>query len=64
MAENPMKPYQRILLKLSGEYLGGTEGSGFDFSVIDTLTDQIIQAQAIGLEVAIVLGGGTHGSCP
>lgn len=53
-----MKPYQRILLKLSGEYLGGTEGSGFDFSVIDTLTDQIIQAQALGLEVAIVLGGG------
>lgn len=51
-------PYQRVLLKLSGEYLGGAAGSGFDFDVIDTLTDQIIEVQDLGLEVAIVLGGG------
>ena len=51
-------PYKRVLLKLSGEYLGGEAGSGFDFSVIDTLTDQIIQLYELGLEVAIVLGGG------
>lgn len=50
--------YQRILLKLSGEYLGGVAGHGFDFSVIDSLTQQIIQIQDLGLEVAIVLGGG------
>lgn len=52
------KKYQRVLLKLSGEYLGGLTGHGFDFGVIDTLTDQIIQIHDLGLEVAIVLGGG------
>ena len=50
--------YQRVLLKLSGEYLGGTVGHGFDFTVIDSLADQIIQIQDLGVEVAIVLGGG------
>jgi len=50
--------YQRVLLKLSGEYLGGSAGHGFDFSVIDTLSNQIIKIQDLGVEVAIVLGGG------
>jgi len=52
------KAYQRVLLKLSGEYLGGSSGHGFDFGVIDSLTEQIIQVQDLGLEVGIVLGGG------
>ncbi len=50
--------YQRVLLKLSGEYLGGVVGHGFDFTVIDSLSEQIIQIQDLGVEVAIVLGGG------
>jgi len=50
--------YKRILLKLSGEYLGGESGSGFDFDVINRLCDQIIRVQDLGLEVAVVLGGG------
>jgi len=47
-----------VLLKLSGEYLGGVVGHGFDFTVIDSLTEQINQIQDLGTEVAIVLGGG------
>jgi uridylate kinase len=50
--------YKRVLLKLSGEYLGGSVGHGFDFSVISALADQIIKIQDLGVEVAIVLGGG------
>ncbi len=38
--------------------MGGAGGNGFDFEVIDSLTDQIIQIHELGLEVAIVLGGG------
>lgn len=45
-------------MKLSGEYLGGPSGSGFDFKVIDSLCDQIIQVQDLGIEVGVVLGGG------
>jgi len=50
--------YQRILIKLSGEYLGGDKGMGFDFSVIKQLTDQIKDIHALGVEIALVLGGG------
>ncbi|MDT8447752.1 MAG: UMP kinase [bacterium] len=50
--------YRRVLLKLSGEYLGGPQGQGFDFSVIDTLATKICAVQDAGYEVAVVLGGG------
>lgn len=52
------KKYKRLLLKLSGEYLGGEKGEGFDFKVIEMLTNQIIQLHDAGYEIAIVLGGG------
>ena len=50
--------FQRILIKLSGEYLGGMQGFGFDFSVVTSLTNQISQIHDQGIEIAIVLGGG------
>lgn len=50
--------YKRVLLKLSGEYLGGPSGVGFDFDVINGLTDQIIAVHDLGIDVSIVLGGG------
>jgi len=49
---------KRILLKLSGEYLGGPKGQGFDFEVIERLALQLIEVRGRGFEVAIVLGGG------
>lgn len=50
--------YKRILLKLSGEYVGGKRGEGFDFDVIKSLTEQVCAVHDLGVDVAIVLGGG------
>ena len=50
--------YRRILIKLSGEYLGGVRGEGFDFEVISILTKQICEIHDLGIEMALVLGGG------
>lgn len=50
--------YKRVLLKLSGEYMGGEAGQGFDYPVINSLADQICQLHDQGVEVAVVVGGG------
>ncbi|MDP2174136.1 MAG: UMP kinase [Candidatus Cloacimonadaceae bacterium] len=47
-----------VMLKLSGEILGGAKGYGFDDEVIDFLTDEIISVKRLGYSIAIVLGGG------
>jgi len=50
--------YKRILLKLSGEaFLGGRE-SGIDFETTRELAKEIISVKKMGVEVAIVCGGG------
>jgi uridylate kinase len=48
----------RVLLKLSGEILGGEAGSGIDPAVLDYLADEIRQVRQGGAEIGIVLGGG------
>jgi len=53
-----MKSYRRILLKLSGESLGGEKGFGFDSISIDLIVDQILKIKNLGIEIAIVIGGG------
>src|SRR5690554_1351758 len=50
--------YRRILLKLSGEALMGDEDYGIDPKVINRLAAEIIEAQAAGAEIALVIGGG------
>ena len=50
--------YRRILLKLSGEALMGDEDYGIDPKVSGRLAQEIIEAQAAGAEVALVIGGG------
>ncbi len=50
--------YRRILLKLSGEALMGDEDYGIDPKVIQRLAHEIIEAQAAGAEIALVIGGG------
>lgn len=50
--------YKRVLLKLSGGGLSGETGFGFDEDAINHITDEIIKAQEIGVEIAIVVGGG------
>ncbi len=54
-----MKPvYKRILLKLSGEALSGSKGSGLDFDKVVEICEQIKVCVDAGVEVAIVVGGG------
>jgi len=50
--------YRRILLKLSGEVLTGEGGYGIDPVVIRQIAQEIKEVKNLGLEVAIVIGGG------
>ena len=50
--------YKRILLKLSGEALQGAQGYGVDPEVLRTLAEEVKDVNALGVEVAIVIGGG------
>ena len=50
--------FKRILLKLSGEALQGDQGYGVSPAVLDSIADEISQAHAMGVQVAIVIGGG------
>tara|TARA_B100000686_G_scaffold291158_1_gene319013 strand:+ start:264 stop:974 length:711 start_codon:yes stop_codon:yes gene_type:complete len=50
--------YKRILLKLSGETLGGEQGSGFDYDTIRSLAENVIAVHNLNVEVGIVIGGG------
>ena len=54
-----MEPkYKRILLKLSGEVLAGEKKSGIDFDTVLTIANSIKKVVDMGVEVAIVVGGG------
>ncbi len=50
--------YQRILLKLSGEALGGTQGFGVDPTRAQDIAQEIADVQKSGVETALVIGGG------
>lgn len=51
-------PYKRVLLKLSGEVLAGDQKSGVSAQVIGDLCDEIKKVVELGVQVAIVVGGG------
>ena len=50
--------YRRVLLKLSGESLGGPQGKGFDTETLQAYAEEIASAAKAGLQIAIVNGGG------
>lgn len=50
--------YKRILLKLSGESVGGADGNGLDTKVLTSYARQIRKVADSGCQVAIVIGGG------
>ena len=50
--------FKRILLKLSGESLMGEQGYGIDVKRLNEYAEQIRDAQAKGVEIGIVIGGG------
>ncbi len=54
-----MQPkYKRVLLKLSGEALAGSQKNGIDFDTILKFCEPIKQLNQMGVQVAIVVGGG------
>ena len=55
--ENDFK-YKRILLKLSGEALGGKSGFGIDVDEAESIAKRIKEMHETGLEVAVVIGAG------
>lgn len=50
--------YKRIVLKISGEALQGKRGHGIDPDVMLSIARQIKEIKGLGIEVAIVIGGG------
>jgi uridylate kinase len=50
--------YKRILLKLSGEALAGDQKTGINSETLSAVSDKIQQAYKMGVEIAIVVGGG------
>jgi uridylate kinase len=50
--------YRRVVIKLSGEYLAGSKGYGIDQSTVERIADDLIAAQKLGGEIAVVVGGG------
>lgn len=50
--------YKRVLLKLSGEALAGVNKTGISPEVVDDITNQIKAMTKLGVEVAVVVGGG------
>jgi uridylate kinase len=50
--------YTRALLKLSGEALGGDKGSGLDFHTVEAFAEEIKSVHALGVHLALVVGGG------
>ncbi|MGN1078401.1 MAG: UMP kinase [Candidatus Gallimonas sp.] len=54
-----MEPkFKRILLKLSGEALAGEERFGLNENVIAEVVDQLVRVHDMGVEIALVIGGG------
>ena len=59
MSEGERAPrWRRILLKLSGEAFAGEAGSGIDPRTVNRIADEIAAVQELGVELAIVVGGG------
>jgi uridylate kinase len=50
--------YKRIVLKLSGEALAADKGIGLDKAKVSEITTELAEVHALGVEIAIVVGGG------
>src|SRR6187401_3028365 len=50
--------YRRVVIKLSGEYLAGAQSFGIDQPTVDRIAGDLIAAQKLGSEIAVVVGGG------
>ncbi|GAB4260894.1 MAG: UMP kinase [Deferrisomatales bacterium] len=50
--------YRRVLLKLSGEALMGSQGFGIDQAVVNRIAREAVEVRDLGVQVALVIGGG------
>jgi uridylate kinase len=50
--------YRRVVIKVSGEYLAGDQSFGIHQPTIDRIAGDLIKARELGVEVAVVVGGG------
>lgn len=50
--------YKRVLLKVSGEALMGQQSFGIEVSVVDTIAKDILNVKQLGVDIAVVIGGG------
>ncbi|HEV2394836.1 MAG TPA: UMP kinase [Verrucomicrobiae bacterium] len=58
MKQTKHPKYGRILLKLSGEALGGQSGIGISPEAVHDMADQIREVRELGTQVVVVVGGG------
>ena len=58
MTNGPKPLYRRVLLKISGEALMGKDHRTIDPNILDRMTKDIVQVYQLGVQVAIVIGGG------
>ena len=54
----PSPRFRRVLLKLSGEALMGGQSFGIDESVVAAIADELVEVHGLGVELALVIGGG------
>ncbi len=58
MAESRKPAYKRVLLKISGEALMGSQAYGINTEVLRTVAAEIAETAKLGVEMAVVVGGG------
>jgi uridylate kinase len=58
MDSAPQARFHRVLLKLSGEALVGPKNFGIDYGTIESICRQVADIKSLGIELAIVVGGG------
>jgi uridylate kinase len=52
--------YHRVVVKLSGQALSGSAGSGVDPQSLAHIADQVLSVRELGVQVAVVVGGGNY----
>jgi uridylate kinase len=58
MNKSKSPKYKRVLLKLSGEALGGDVGVGICGQAVQRMANQILEVRELGVQVVVVVGGG------
>ena len=58
MSKTKRHQFSRILLKLSGEALGGEAGIGINAEAVQSMAEQICEVRELGVQVVVVVGGG------